>query len=71
MCANTPGLSVAVSSAAAVRRPGLRTPTPPFPQFCLPYSNPPTFRCTVMWNFLCPVVLGQGTFVELWMFYWV
>ena len=71
MCATAPGLSVAVGLAAVVRRLELRTPTPLFPQFCLPYSNPPTFRCTVVWNFLCPAVLGGGTFVELWMFYWV
>lgn len=59
------GLSVPVGSAAAVRRLGLCTPTPLFPQVCFPCSNPPTFKCSVVWSFLCPLVLGGGTFVEL------
>lgn len=67
---NATGLSEAVGSATEVRGLGLQAPSQPFPQFCLlciPAHQPLDVQmCQIL---QCPVLLGRGTFVELWMFY--
>lgn len=62
--------SEAVGSAATIRRrdcrhdPSVPSVMPLFPA----YSALGVQMCGILW---CPVVLGRGTFVESWVFYWL